>query len=199
MLKKIIARVLIFVLFWSIAGCNQAEPLTSGESEPQSSELESAEEVFYGEIQTTIQNSNNSGNAQLQINYATDNITDLYESFHEFVHAEEGEWLIITTDINIKDFNYIKIGHRFTDDKAVFFVENIEYNLDELIPEKPFLVKTYSSYGTIPHFGISFLDNSNELRYFYISESGKDGSLSLVQFENEKIIKLFFPKITKSA
>jgi hypothetical protein len=46
------------------------------------------------------------------------------------------------------------------------------------------MMQTYSSYGTIPHYGVSFVDADNVTRYFYISESGRDGSLSLVEFEN---------------
>jgi uncharacterized lipoprotein NlpE involved in copper resistance len=60
-------------------------------------------------------------NALLQIDYAADEITSRYESFHEFVHVEEGVWIVIVTDNTVKNFEYIKVNHKFLEDKIVFF------------------------------------------------------------------------------
>ena len=133
-------------------------------------------------------NHDNSGNvsgANIQIDYATDELLGRYESFHEFIHEEEGGWLVIWTDVPVKDFAYIKVGYDIIEDNVVFFADYVVYPIGELTLEKPFKVKTYAHYGTIPHYGISFTDANNEKKYFYINESGMDGSLLLVEFENK--------------
>jgi hypothetical protein len=165
----------MLVLVLTVSGCNSRPNndntvlSNGGDSAPPQGIIENSKAV----------------NAQLQINYATDEIKGRHESFHEFVHEEEGAWLLIETDVSIKHFNLIKIEHKFTESNIVFFVDGIEYSLDELTTETPFLVKTYSSYGTIPRHGVSYMDSDNITRYFYISESGMDGSLSFVEFEND--------------
>ena len=123
-------------------------------------------------------------NAQVQINYAVDGAIDQYESFNKYVHEEDGAWLIITTDKAINNLMFIKVGVHFLEDDALLFLEYVEKDIGYLMPDKPFMVKTYSSYGTLPRYGISFTDTNNLERYFFIAESGMDGTLSLIEFEN---------------
>jgi hypothetical protein len=120
--------------------------------------------------------------AKVQIDFAADELLVQYESFHEYNHEDEAAWLIIWTDTSVTDFEYIKVGYEVIDDNVVFFPEYVEHTIGELTPEKPFIVKTYGHYGTLPQYGISYTDANDLKRYFYIFESGKDGSLSFVEF-----------------
>ena len=122
----------------------------------------------------------------MRIDFAEDVSLSQFASFHEFIHEEEGTWIVISTDRDLRDFDYIKVGHDFVQDNVVFFSDYVVHPIGELTPEKPFMVKTYGHYGTIPQYGITFTDTDNEKKYFFINESGMDGSLSLHEFRNTK-------------
>ena len=59
--------------------------------------------------------------------------------------------------------------------KPLFNVREL-YTKDVLRPERPLLVK-FSFFGSIPNNGFSYTDPMGKTRQYYISESGKDGSL----------------------
>lgn len=119
----------------------------------------------------------------VSVDYATDELLSKYDSFDEFVEFEDEGYqkIIFITSIVVKDFRFIEVGHKDEDMNVTFFENKVLYSLDELLPEKPFVV-TWMEQGLIPHRGISFVDESNTTRYFYIAMSGEDGSLLLVEF-----------------
>jgi hypothetical protein len=119
------------------------------------------------------------------IGRATDEILSKYNSFYEYSDSSNGEKILIWTDITLKNFDFISIGFNSAGGNIFLFPEKTLYSVNELPPEKPFVVKMLVSEG-IPSLGISYLDENNAKKYFYISESGKDGSLSLVEFNNDK-------------
>jgi hypothetical protein len=118
------------------------------------------------------------------IGRAADDILNKYSSFYEYTDSN-GEKIIIWTDITLRNFDFISIGFDFVGGNIILFPEKTLYTVSELPPEKPFVVKMFVS-ESIPSLGISYFDEKNIKKYFYISESGKDGSLSLVEFYNEK-------------
>ncbi|MEA4895463.1 MAG: hypothetical protein VB064_09375 [Oscillospiraceae bacterium] len=117
----------------------------------------------------------------VSVDYATDELINKYDSFYEFVEfKDEGyQKIIFTTCISVKDFRFIEVGYKDED----INVNKVLYSMEELSPEKPFVV-TWMEWGSIPHRGISFVDETNKIRYFYIAMSGEDGSLLLVEFKN---------------
>jgi hypothetical protein len=64
------------------------------------------------------------------------------------------------------------------------FAESILYSINELPSGKIFLVNFPWIEDGILMRGIMFLDQNNIRRFFYICESGVDGSLSLNEFNN---------------
>jgi hypothetical protein len=78
----------------------------------------------------------------------------------------------------VKDFSFIEVG--YSEDK--YCEAAALYSVDELLPENR-LVVTCLEQGMMPHRGISFLDENNATRYFYLMISGENGSLKLVEFE----------------
>jgi len=130
--------------------------------------------------------------ANIQVAWATEELLDIYEYFHEYFHAEYGANMIIRTDVAITDFDFIWVGNSFDviewevdeDTPLHFFVEEVIHSVGDLTPEKPFKVHTSGHWGVMPRVGISFTDADNNRRYFHISESMKDGSLNIVEFEN---------------
>lgn len=120
---------------------------------------------------------------EISIDVLKDELLDKYASFEEFIEFDDEGFqrIIITTNVLVKDFKFIEIGFEERDSNIVLLEDKVLYSLEELSPEKPFLV-TWMDQGTIPHRGISFVDESNEVRNFYITMSGEDGSLLLIEF-----------------
>ena len=121
----------------------------------------------------------------VQIEHATDKVVNRFGSFYEYNDNDFGEKIVIWTDGIQKNFDFISVGSEYTGEQISFFAEDILYSINELTSEKALMIKMFISEG-IPSRGISFLDENSVKRYFYISESGIDGSLSMVEFQNLK-------------
>ena len=119
----------------------------------------------------------------VSVDYATDELLSKYDFLDKFVEFEDEGYqkIIFTTNIKVKDFRFIEVGYEEKDMNVTFFENKVLYSMEELSPEKPFVV-TWMEWGSIPHRGISYVDETNNTRYFYIAMSGKDGSLLLVEF-----------------
>ena len=131
---------------------------------------------------TTTENSENSG-AAIQIGRMTDDILSKYDSYYEYRDDSQGDRILIWTDRTVNNFDFISVGFENAGNSPFLVSKNILYSLDKLTREKPFAVEMLVSEG-IPSRGITFLDENNIKRYFYINENGIDGSLSLVEFNN---------------
>lgn len=103
---------------------------------------------------------------------ATDELLNRYDSFHEYINNEDGARLIIWTDTVIKDFDFITVDHDDTGGKLSFLPGDTLFSVDELSPEKPFVVKLLIP-GSTPAYGISFVDENGVERYFSINLSGR--------------------------
>ncbi len=117
----------------------------------------------------------------ISVDYATDDLISKYDTVEEF--EDEGDQKIVfTTNIAVKNFKFVELSY-IEEDPNIKFVENkVLYSMDELLPEKPFVV-TWTEQGAIPHRGISFEDGDGTTRHFYLTMSGEDGSISLVEFQ----------------
>jgi hypothetical protein len=104
---------------------------------------------------------------------------DELRPFTEYTDDNRGEWLIFTTNTYIEDLWFIEIQH--FEDPFSLNVPGALYKCN-LSPVLPFLVMTVISSG-IPNRGISYVDEKNERRYFYISQDGVDGKYHLTEFQ----------------
>jgi len=177
--KTLLFLVVTFAMLF--AGCTNSSTPSSDIQElptPTASETEKVSEPPESTTSVTEE-------VLVSVDYATDELLSKYNSFNEFVEFEDEGYqrIIFTTSIAVKDFRFIEVGFKDEDKKVAFFENDVLYSMAELSPEKPFVV-TWMEWGTIPHRGISFVDETNTTRYFYISMSGKDGSLLLVEFKN---------------
>ena len=120
---------------------------------------------------------------EISLDLMRDELLDKYASYEEFIEFDDESYqkIIINTNVAVKDFKFIEIGYEEKENSPVFLENKILYSLEQLSPEKPFIV-TWMEQGAIPHRGISFVDESNATRYFYITASGEDGSLVLIEF-----------------
>ena len=119
----------------------------------------------------------------LTVELATDENLSIYDSFAEFIEFDDEDYqkIILATNIPVKDFKFIEVGFEEVDGDVVFLEKDVLYLLEELTAEEPFLV-TWMEWGSIPHRGISFIDETDTTRYFYLGMSGEDGSLYLAEF-----------------
>ena len=118
----------------------------------------------------------------ISVDFAPDEISGEYHFAEESDEFGILSRVMFTTNTAAKNFKFIVVGYREYGDEIKFFEEDVLYSLDELTPEKP-LVVMWLEQGTIPQRGISFTDENNNTRYFYLSQSGNDGSLFLAEFE----------------
>ena len=156
--------IVIFILALLLVGCKK-KTTTDGASESSATLTPVIQPEISAKAAPTV-----------LIGRATDEILNKFSSFYEY--GDNGEKIIIWTDIAIINFEFISIGFEIVEGQFLLFPENTLYTVNELLPEKPFVVKMLVSEG-IPSSGISYPDEKNIKKYFYISESGKDGSLSL--------------------
>jgi len=96
----------------------------------------------------------------LNITYVTEDFLDEFESFSKFIDTGSFEIAFIT-NTPFRDFRLIAV-----DGAEIEFVVCDElYFLDELSPDTPF-VTTWNARGSMPHRGISFVDENDVVRYF---------------------------------
>ena len=116
--------------------------------------------------------------ANIQIDHVSDDLLKNFEMPYEYIVDENGAEVMIWTDIAIKDFTLYETGYDIEDDNFALYPANILYTIDELPPERPFVITMYMP-EIIPTHGFSFTDSDNTKRSYLIQESGLDGSLFL--------------------
>lgn len=83
----------------------------------------------------------------------------------------------------IRNLKVLSLNFEDVDDmgNVIFSTEEL-YHYGDFEPGNPFVI-TLTMYGTIPYYGISYETIDGELHHYAISESGMDGSATLVKFE----------------
>ncbi len=127
----------------------------------------------------------NLANAIVSVDYASDDFLAQTGTYDEVIidASDPLAKVVFTANITVKDFKYLEI--LLTDcvgDKCSFDIVEELYSINELRPERP-LVIGMEFVGSIPNRGISFVDETGTTRYFSINQSGKDGSVFLLEFE----------------
>jgi hypothetical protein len=107
----------------------------------------------------------------IRIDSFTDKLINEYSSVHEYINDEDGDKFIIWTNTLIKDFNFITVDYADKENKYSFREVEKLFTADELSPEIPFVVKLKIPVG-IPAYGISFIDENGNVRYYTINVSG---------------------------
>lgn len=136
-----------------------------------------------GEDDTTT-SSNNTLSDKVFIDYATEDFLGKFDSYNEFTDGNN-ERIVFWSEKSISNFKFIEIGYEVEGSDFSYFQSGVLYSIDTLSPEKPVVINTIISEG-IPNRGISYMDGSGNERYFYITWSGFDDSLSLTEFENKE-------------
>jgi len=144
---------------------------------------EDEKSIFYIETIETDEDSvvyylETNKNIQVSVKATTNEIFWELDSYIEYTDDNGSEWLIFTTNTNLEDFWFMEIGH--FDDPFSLYVPRILFKC-QLLTDLPFLVMLTALSG-IPQRGISYIDENNIRRYFYIAEDGMDGGYHLFEF-----------------
>ena len=101
--------------------------------------------------------------------------------YHSFTDEYPYESIIFHTRENLENFAYIEIlPSEDPEGNFALLIGELLFVLDNFTPDKPLVI--YTSVGSgIPSRGILFWHRGSA-SYFYITESGMDGSLMLVEF-----------------
>lgn len=110
---------------------------------------------------------------------------DSPSNYDEFI-VDDGQnnqtAIFITTNSTVKEFKVLQLElEDFDETGEIEFKTSELLPMDELIPERALLLRI-PFMGTIPNYGISFVDSIGQERYFILQESGRDGSLLLSEF-----------------
>ena len=172
--KLILTTTAALMILAASCGQNAQKKETAGQTnEPQQ------EEIVQGTTSAEL------SSPAIQIERATDEVLNKFDALYEYNDNDYGERIVIWTDVILKNLDFISVGFEDREGQISLFAEDILYSINELSPKKAFVIKMFISEG-IPSRGISFLDENRIKKYFYISESGIDGSLSMVEFNNNK-------------
>lgn len=131
---------------------------------------------------TPSQSANEQTTSAVKIQWADEALAN-YLNYDTFI-ADESEHqvkLLISCTQSLKNFNFLRLSIDGVDEAGnlITSTESI-YHADTLMPDNP-LVVTMTFFGDLPSYGISYEDENGETRNFYITLSGKDGSLLLVE------------------
>jgi len=115
----------------------------------------------------------------LYIHEATDMLLSRFDALHKFsynvVHEsdfENGAWLVIWADTTLRDVSLIRLGHDILEDGDLILIPAGVFGVvDELPPGEGFVIVGYFGMGTLPWSGISFVDESNTTRYFFMQDN----------------------------
>lgn len=171
MKKGFYALLITLAIIFALAGCQQGpNDKSDGTPPPTSTPSE--------DVNTSL--------ANIQIERATDKLLSKYDSVHEYINNEDGIRLIIYTDKTVKDFAFISVDYVEQEGEFPFVAGDQLFQVDELSPEKPFVVQLQIA-GAIPNYGISFVDANGIENHYIINVSGRDENeappFSLLEFK----------------
>ena len=88
--------------------------------------------------------------------------------------------IVLLPTRSVTDFHYFIVGFREDGEQLTLTREDDLYTADALSPDRPLLL-AIPFVETIPNRGISYVDADGALRQYAIVESGKDGTIFLME------------------
>lgn len=100
-----------------------------------------------------------------------------YDAYRE---ADPMAEIVLLPTRSVTDFHYFIVGFREGGDQLTLTRDDDLYTADALSPDRPLLL-AIPFVETIPNRGISYVDADGALRQYAIVESGKDGTIFLME------------------
>ena len=122
--------------------------------------------VFTGCKKNNVLKNNNSDEVVINVSYADDSFLNKYAAYDSFIQNEDSGRIMFTTNIPVNDFSWLSLTFGFDDiDGIIYDVEEELYSLEELNPQKPFVV-SWQEVGIMSCFGFSYRDKDGVKKYF---------------------------------
>ena len=113
-----------------------------------------------------------------------EDVADYLEDYDEYIadDDESAAIIVFAVENDVREFSLdsIYLKEFDADDKPVF-VTSESYDYGTLSPDRELAVQLLLA-GSIPNYGISFRDADGVMRHQYITVSGEDGSLLLIEY-----------------
>ena len=100
-----------------------------------------------------------------------------YDAYRE---ADPMAEIVLLPTHSVTDFHYFIVGFREGGDQLTLTREDDLYTADALSPDRPLLL-AIPFVETIPNRGVSYVDADGALRQYAIVESGKGGTIFLME------------------
>ena len=173
--------LLIMVLSLSLAGCTEVQSedniLTGApniSADPPSSEPPNTTEPSI-EIEEQIDH-------ELSVDIRDGREEDLEKgACWQYTADEDGIYLVIFPDDTVYSFKFVAVH---VEEGLQYLIDEELYSIEELTPDKPFLVKM-QFVGLFPTYGIVFEDQNNHERFYTINAKGTGREESYPYFLSE--------------
>ena len=100
-----------------------------------------------------------------------------YDAYRETDPMTE---IVLLPTRSVTDFHYFIVGFREGGDQLTLTRDDDLYTADALSPDRPLLL-AIPFMETLPNRGVSYVDADGALRQYAIVESGKDGTIFLME------------------
>ena len=100
-----------------------------------------------------------------------------YDAYRETDPMTE---IVLLPTRSVTDFHYFIVGFREGGDQLTLTRDDDLYTADALSPDRPLLL-AIPFVETLPNRGVSYVDADGALRQYAIVESGKDGTIFLME------------------
>lgn len=117
--------------------------------------------------------------------YWEENVVGNERNYDEFFvdTSEYSRRVLFTANEYVTDFKVVSLAMEdVKEDGTPVYRTEVVYNHGELTPERGLLV-TLAFPGDMPSYGIIYTDENSNERHFAIQESGKDGSLVMMEYK----------------
>ncbi len=92
-------------------------------------------------------------------------------AYWQHVEDEEGIYLAISPDTSVSSFKFVALHVEEVESALHYLIDEERYEIEELTPDKPFLVKLQFA-GLLPTYGIVFEEQNGQERFFTINMAG---------------------------
>ena len=137
-------------------------------------------------LATNEENNTSPAAPAVQVVWAKDALAGNSLDYDSFIadNTPDSVMLLLCAARKVTDFKVLKLEFRDYGGSIRFATEEL-YRLNSLAPERPLLLGM-TFLGSIPAYGISYVDENGTTKYFAIEQSGMDGSLLLTEIEVER-------------
>ncbi len=169
--------LLIMALSLSLAGCTEVQPGNNILTEASSSEPPNTTEPSIG-IEEQIDHA-------LSVDIRDGREEDIEKSAcWQYTADEDGIYLVISPDDTVYSFKFVAVHVESAESGLQYLIDEELYSIEELTPDKPFLVKM-QFVGLLPTYGIVFEGQNNHERFYTINAKGTGREESYPYYLNE--------------